>query len=92
MSATCCIAGRTVSARCAFAEIVSPLVHVPLRLQGKLDAATMNSTVTAFSPPSIEAWLDGSFSGVYVPADLSDPFQARVSVKRALADNLYIRQ
>jgi fructose 1,6-bisphosphatase len=44
----------------------------------------MNTTVTAFSPSSVEAWLQGSFSGAYLPADLSDPFLVRLSAEQAL--------
>ena len=44
-------------------------------LQGTPDASTQNATEAAFSPPSMLPWLEGTFSGAYVAANLSDPFQ-----------------
>ena len=46
-------------------------------MQGTPDAATMNTTEPTFSPSSMLPFLQGSFPGAYVPANISDPFQVR---------------
>jgi hypothetical protein len=56
--------------------------------QGTPNAATLNTTEAALSPPSMLPWLEGSFSGAFVPANLSDPFQVGFCLLRRRSDEV----